>query len=68
MPDEVQTVKDLMEADVWSEYKRFSREDWQEEVANGDTNLGYWEYVFNQIDIWGDADSTLSRLAFGEGL
>ncbi len=31
--------------DVWSSDKAFPREDWQAEVADGDTNRGYWEWV-----------------------
>jgi len=35
-------------ADVWGNDEAFGREDWQLEVANGDTNLGYWDWVRHQ--------------------
>ena len=31
--------------DPWGEDKTYPRKDWRYEVANGDTNLGYWEWV-----------------------
>lgn len=31
--------------DPWQECKSFPRGDWRLEVANGDTNCGYWEWV-----------------------
>lgn len=34
--------------DVWGEDGQFGRADWQYEVANGDTNLGYWGWVEHQ--------------------
>lgn len=33
------------EQGVWSEYPGSLRVDWKIEVANGDTNLGYWEWA-----------------------
>lgn len=33
---------------IWSEYPEYPREDWKLEVVNGDTNLGYWEWVEHQ--------------------
>lgn len=29
----------------WGEDKDFPIEDWQYDVANGDTRLGYWNWV-----------------------
>jgi len=29
----------------WGQCPQHPRSDWQEEVANGDTLLGYWEWV-----------------------
>jgi hypothetical protein len=37
----------IVPVDVWSEDGRYSREDWKYEVSNGDTNLGYWEWVIS---------------------
>lgn len=36
---------------VWGEYPGHEVADWQYEVANGDTRLGYWEWVRHQIEI-----------------
>jgi hypothetical protein len=30
---------------VWSSDDTYPRRDWRKEVANNDTNLGYWEWV-----------------------
>ena len=38
---------DTIPADPWGEDHHHSRADWQYEVANGDTTLGYWEWVAN---------------------
>lgn len=35
---------------IWGEIKSFPREDWKTEVANGDTNLGYWEWSANKLE------------------
>ncbi len=32
----------------WGEDKVFPVQDWQYEVANNDTRLGYWEWVDNK--------------------
>lgn len=34
--------------DVWGEDDNYPRQDWQFEVSNGDTNLGYWDWVMHQ--------------------
>ena len=31
--------------DVWGEDNTYSREDWQDDVSGGNTNLGYWEWA-----------------------
>jgi len=36
------------ERDLWGSDPRHPRADWKYEVVNGDTNLGYWEWV----DVW----------------
>lgn len=35
---------------TWSEYSAFPVADWQYEVANGDTRLGYWDWCVCQIE------------------
>ena len=35
---------------VWEMHPEHSLEDWQYEVANDDTRLGYWEWVACQIE------------------
>ena len=41
------TVADLMETHggSWGEHPRYPARDWQYEVANHDTRLGYWDWV-----------------------
>jgi hypothetical protein len=36
--------------DQWGSCSQYPREDWQLEVENGDTNLGYWEWVIHQAE------------------
>jgi hypothetical protein len=33
---------------VWGEDPDWPREDWHYEVANGDTNLGYWQWAYQK--------------------
>ena len=33
----------------WSSHPDIPVEDWKSEVANGDTRLGYWEWVSNAL-------------------
>lgn len=43
---DVYTLSDIIiDDDPWEECKSYPREDWQYQVANGDTNRGYWDYV-----------------------
>lgn len=37
-------------ADVHDEIVRYPREDWEHEVGEGDTNLGYWDWVRHQFE------------------
>lgn len=32
----------------WSDHPHYDFEDWQYEVANNDTRIGYWEWAYNQ--------------------
>ncbi len=34
----------------WSEHPDYPVEDWQYEVANGDTREGYWKWVEHKIE------------------
>lgn len=34
----------------WGQHPQWPDSDWRTEVQNGDTRLGYWEWVANQID------------------
>ncbi len=45
--DELHFIEDR---DVWSEHPDHPRSDWQHEVASGDTNRGYWDYVQAKIE------------------
>jgi hypothetical protein len=40
---------------VWGEDKEFCRQDWHREVSEGNTNLGYWEWVSNSKE-WKDTE------------
>lgn len=35
---------------VWGEHPRFPVEQWQYEVANGDTRASYWDFVLVCIE------------------
>jgi len=36
---------------AWGNHEDYPRPDWQKEVNNGDTSLGYWDWVVQQIDL-----------------
>ena len=36
--------------DLWGEHPKHSKSDWRYEVENGDTMLGYWEWVLCRLD------------------
>ncbi len=47
-PAQVPTVEELVQqagGDYWASHEKYPREDWQLEVANGDTQRGYWDWV-----------------------
>lgn len=50
----VDAVQDLVnrwaDGDVWGAHPSYSREDWQLDVGNGDTTLGYWDWVLHQLE------------------
>ena len=35
--------------DSWGHHPKYPREDWQHEVADGDTIAGYWVWVATQL-------------------
>jgi hypothetical protein len=41
---------DSLEAKYGSEHPEWLRADWQQDVANGDTKLGYWDWVLHNIE------------------
>lgn len=50
---------------VWGEWAKHSRQEWQEDVDAGGTSLGYWMWALNQLetydepsdeDLWEHAD------------
>lgn len=38
----------------WGEHPRYPRRDWQHEVGEGDTQIGYWDWVVHALEA--DAD------------
>jgi hypothetical protein len=41
----------------WGQDERFPRADWQYEVSEGETNLGYWDWLLQQYDIHNEEES-----------
>lgn len=39
----------LKDKNIWSEVPEYPRRDWINEVVNGETNRGYWDWVFFAI-------------------
>lgn len=35
---------------VWGNHPDFITEDWKNEVMNGNTRLGYWEWCYHQVE------------------
>ncbi len=46
------------EKDVWGESEKYPRADWKYEVANGDTNQGYWDWVRNKKMLAADEEKS----------
>lgn len=44
-------VDALMSADLWSEHPANDREGWRQDVADGNTQLGYWDWVKRNIEM-----------------
>jgi hypothetical protein len=45
-------IRKLIEGNggFWGEHPGFPVEDWRNDVANGDTRMGYWEWVAAQLE------------------
>jgi len=39
---------------VWGDHPRYPAALWEDCVGDGDTRLGYWEWVANRIDMSGE--------------
>jgi len=55
--DAMQQAMQRLEARWGTEHPYYARSDWQHEVANGDTRLGYWEFVQHGIEANGGEES-----------
>lgn len=40
----------MNEFGIWGDHPQVPRSDWQYEVANGDTQRGYWDFVAAKVD------------------
>lgn len=50
MQDAIDRVVMQCGGDQWRSCSQYPREEWQLEAENGDTNLGYWEWVIHQAE------------------
>jgi hypothetical protein len=57
------TYRDAPDFDVWGEDAEFPRRDWQYQVANGDTNEGYWDWVDHEREVRADEDENRGKRA-----
>jgi hypothetical protein len=49
--DAIQALVDRhADGNLWGEHADYDRTDWQYEVSNGDTSLGYWEWVLHKVE------------------
>ncbi len=46
----LESVEAMRRADAWGQNPDWTRNDWQFEVANGETQLGYWQWVSHKIE------------------
>ena len=49
----VHATRKMESRDVWGEHPTYQRSDWRQEVSGNDTNLGYWDWVVQQIEAGG---------------
>lgn len=58
--------------DVWGEHPLYSRSSWQHEVANGDSNQGYWEWCelqsqdANDEPAWSGVEIRADKIGAGD--
>lgn len=50
MPRAIKQVIEQCGGDVWGRCSDYARADWEYEVSNGDSILGYWEWVIHQAE------------------
>lgn len=44
----------MRDENMWGSHEGWPVEDWQREVAEDNTRLGYWEWVEANVDLYGD--------------
>ncbi|HDR9103396.1 TPA: hypothetical protein QDB04_000116 [Burkholderia vietnamiensis] len=54
--DSMKKAVEEVEQQWGAEHPYYTREDWQNDVARGDTKLGYWEWVVHNIESRGGED------------
>jgi len=42
-------VRGMEEENVWGEHPQFTRDGWRTDAGDGDTNLGYWDWVRHRV-------------------
>lgn len=42
--------------DYWDDHRNFPARDWQFAVGNGDTRLGYWDWVETKLEEWAEGE------------
>lgn len=47
-------VLQMRDDNMWGSHEGWPVEDWQREVAEDNTRLGYWEWVEANVDLYGD--------------
>lgn len=50
LEDKIAETRALEADNVWGEHPDWEREGWRTDVANNDTNLGYWDWVCHKIE------------------
>ena len=51
LEEEIEKARAMQADNVWAEHPTYPREDWRTDVANNDTNLGYWDWVEIKIEV-----------------
>lgn len=50
LEEKIGKVRQLKSSDCWAEDATFPREAWRSEAGEGDTQLGYWDWVEAQVE------------------